>query len=486
MSAYWHEFRHQLLTATVVGTLVVLGVLGALGGDSSVPQAVGAYQLVYYYSSGYHFVFFVSDTDGLPLKGAHVMLNLSNASTGATVALLNGVTAANGLLLWSADIPELNYSYTFFVSGAGSSGNLEGQSGFPLTAPGPGAVVSGFQPAHGGPGAAYSLAVGFWSTSTFISVLAADPGHGVPTGYEARYVLANQSVPPINQLTEGNTTYLGTLDSYQTSFSWRVTVPNPEGEFVDVCIFAPNGTLMEFANLPAPSSSPGIGSGENSVQGFLGGIQLLVALLGLVLGYARYGKDRALRTLESVLWRPVTRSGLFLVRTGTMLIPLAAGAGLLLGVLDAWILFALHSGIPLPVLLTLFGILLAEGSAFAGIVVLSSHLLRSRGGVIGALVGAFLFFGILYTIVVAVVSSMLPLRASIDFTFNASFWDPAQLQTPTFLLLIPQEVDPYFMIAPGSPAHPTWTLSVPLLAGVAAAWAVVPFVVAFVLALKRD
>src|SRR5271157_207213 len=395
MNPYAHELRHHLLTATVIGTVVILTLVGVLGGYSVSSPSLAGIQFVYDYADGYHFLVYSLNNQWATFAGAEVQLWINASGSPPTnFAYAEGQTNSSGLVLLSANVPEtVGYYLTIHVSSPYYSVGFQ----YPLATPSPGLAISGVT--------VDPVSVGFWDTTPSVSVLAMNPGGFASGGLEVRYVVAeNVSAPRLNY-TEGETILLGTLSGDHHTFPWTVAVNNATGSSVVFEVFAPNGTILESAYLQASSLLPsGLSPAGISAESTLLSAQDLVALLALALAYTRYGKDRSLRTLESVLCRPVTRTKLFLVRFGAVLIALAAGLAMLLGVFDAWAVIALGSGFPPGVILVLYGALVAEGAVFAGLLVLASHLLRSRGGLIGFSAGAFLVATFFFTLVVGVLA----------------------------------------------------------------------------------
>ena len=467
MRPYAHELCHHLLTATAIATIAALALVGAAGGYTTTYPSLSAFQVVNDYSGGaYHFLVFTINKLGTAFAGAHVELWI-NSSTypGAAIAVAQGTTGASGIVALSVAIPEGTYFETLQVTGGGY---MMSRGGLPLQNPGQSTSLAGV--------IVNPVFLGFWNTAPAVSVLALAPGQGAPVGYEVRYLVAQNETNPSLVHDENAMNLLGNLSAFQDNFPWNVAVENASGSSVVFSIFAPNGTAIASTYLQASELVPtGVSPAAGSALGFLLIGQLLVSLLALMLGYSTYGKDRSLHTIDSVLWRPVTRTGLFLVRFCSILIALAAGLALMLGVIEVWTLFSLHSAFPISVLVALFGVLLAEGAAFAGLVVLASHLIRSRGGMVGATVGIFLFFWVVSNIIVDIVGLGLQVRSDqySQFLVNVSYFNPAELLTPT-------------AIAIGGGGSSGLTVSTPILIVTLAVWSFVPLVGALFLVRKRD
>jgi ABC-type transport system involved in multi-copper enzyme maturation permease subunit len=486
MRPYSHELRHQLLTATVVASVVVLALVGVGGGYTSSQVTLGTVQVVYTYSNGYHLLVFVDNSQGTAYGGVRVDLwinasafNSSNPNPGPA-AFLRGQTNGAGWVPFFADVPASGgyYADVVVTSPAGSSsGYSEGL--------GSGSTGVGQQSA-----AFLAVSTGLWETTRGVAITALNVTGGVPVGYEVRYRTFSGIYFTGQPAPEANTTLWTTLASYETNVAWNVTVAAPNETWVQFELFAPNGTYAGEWAMPADELLPtGVSPAGSNAVDFLSGVQPLIAILGLMLAYVRYGKDQTLRTYESVLWRPVTRRGLFVIRFGTVLLALAAGLALLLAGLDLWLSASLHAGIPLGALAVLYGVMLAEGAAFAGILVVFSNLLRSRGGVIGVAVGLFLFFSVLFPILVALLGfSVGPGNVS-TFFGNSAYANPMELLTPTIAAIVPAAASQsQNLVAPAlvSPGFATGTGNPGLVAAVVAAWGVIPAVSGYLLAGVRD
>jgi ABC-type transport system involved in multi-copper enzyme maturation permease subunit len=258
-----------------------------------------------------------------------------------------------------------------------------------------------------------------------------------------------------------------------------------------VFIYAPNGTEMKSQDFYAFQLPPSaVSSDGNLALDFLASVQPLVALLSLLVAYARYGKDRSLRTLESVLWRPVTRSGLILVRLASALIVLVAGIALLVGAVDIAALLTFGSGFPVGVFLGILGVLTAEATAFVGLAFLGAHLLRSRGSLVGFVVGVFLFFLVIFPGVVTTLMLALQLSPgsspSLQFQLNASYFDPIQLLHSAMIALVPGWFSLGSSFGPVGPGIASVVVSIPALVLSSAAWSGAPSIAAFYLARFRD
>jgi ABC-type transport system involved in multi-copper enzyme maturation permease subunit len=439
-------------------------------------------QAVYVYSGGYHFLVYVTDSQNSGLGGAPVALWINSSEFPPTpVAFVRNGTNGQGLAGLFADISRGNYSY-LVIAGTGShTAYAAGQIG------GFGGNGSGGSPAAPNEVTFSLVSLGFWATYPALSVTALGPTGGNPAGDEVRYVVESPTLQPSPDIfPENQTTLMGLLSSVQTELPWNVPIPAPNETWVQFEVFAANGTYLTGGAYQGFSFLPrGLSLAGSSATDFLSALQPLIALLGLVLGYARYGKDRSLRTLESILWRPVSRDGIFLVRLGSVLLALGAGLVMLLAGLNLWLVASFGAGIPAGSLLVLFGVLLAEGAAFAGFMLLGSNLLRSRGGVIAVAAVSFVLFFLFFPILVALIGGLLGPSGVTTVSASASYWNPVQLLTPTYAVIVPESAE-----SPGAfgglATLGTMAGNPALLGIAAAAWFAVPSALAFVVAHFRD
>jgi len=479
MTPYSHEFRHQLFTATALGSVVVLALVGAGAGYTASQVTLSEIQTVYTYSDGYHFLVYAIGSQGTAFSGASLVLWINSSATfQPPIAVERGATDASGLASFFFAIPNGSYLYSVLAIGAGIQTETGGQTNFNSNlSSGTGVLLD-------------PVSLGTWATDRAVSVTALNATGQAPVGYQIRYIVGSGAYFPFIGVTPENaTTLFTTLSGFQTNAPWNVSFAAPSITWVEFEAFTPSGASAGVVILSATELlTTGVSSAGASAVSSLSAAQTLVALLGLVLGYARYGKDRSMRTVESVLWRPVTREGLFVVRWASVVIPLGGGLALLLGLTDLWMTSVLSAGIPLGALLALFGVLLAEGMAMAGLLMLGSHLLRSRGGVIGLGVGLFILFGVFFTIFVALVAFGTGATDPAQVLVNAAYLNPMQLMGPATAVIVPQAASNSSGMGLAVPLNlsTTVTANAGVVAAVVSAWFAVPTLVAFVLARYRE
>jgi ABC-type transport system involved in multi-copper enzyme maturation permease subunit len=465
MRSYLHEFRDQFTKVTVIGSIALLALIGVAGGYTTSNSPLAGVQFEYSYSHGYHFLVYVTDAQNLPVEGAQVELWVNSTGVPSEpLAFSSEKTDVNGVVQMNASLEEGDYSYSIVATSSGSSiGSVA--SGLPNPSKDSTLIGADIDPVF----------TGFWDLKPVISVLAMKPDGGTPSGFEARYTVESQAAA-VNSTSvpESKTTLLGYLSNYHTDLSWTVASYN-SSSWVTIYIFAANGTEMASVLTPATNMvTSGTSYARQTAEYFL---QLIVgpivALLAILLGYELYGKDRAFGTIESVLVRPVTRPGLFLVRFLAILAVLVASLAIALTVLASWVFLSYGTTFPVAALLLVYGILLAIGAAFAGIVPLTAHLLRSRGGVIGAAIGGFLVFTLVLPSFIPVMASVLQIPQR-QFSIDASYFNPIELLTLAFATMAPP-----MTTSPGG-------VTLGALGAAAVAWAAGPAAVTFLLARGRD
>lgn len=478
MRPYVHELRHHLLTATLIGSIVVLGLVGVAGGANSSHTGLGGFELAYTYAGGYHFVLYAYTSQGQASIGTPAQMWINSSSTPAyPLAYVDATTNAAGLAILGADIPAGTYPIDFTVGS--SSGSIGEATDLANVSSGAIATGASFE----------AVSLGTWATTRAVSVTGVTGTGAVPKGYEVRYWLdQNSTFPGTGPVPENATTLLGTLNGYQANLAWTAALASPATSWVEFEMFASNGSAVAASVLPADTLlTTGVSPAGTTAISFLSSVQPLVALIGLVLAYARYGKDRSQGYLESVLWRPVTPEGLFLVRLASIVLALGIGIGLMLGALDGWLTVALGSGLPLAAILPLAAVLLAEGVAFAGFILFASHLFRTRGALIGVALGSFVFFSVLFAILLTSISPDFPTLSANAVTLGASYANPMELLGPAFGALVPSSPsNPVVPVGAIGLYAPVGATNIALLIGVTITWSVAPTGAAFVLAHVRD
>lgn len=216
-----------------------------------------------------------------------------------------------------------------------------------------------------------------------------------------------------------------------------------------------------------------------------------VPILGIQTGYATYARDRATGVLESILVRPISRSRLILSRYLAVVVASAAAIACALLFLDALNLLETGYALPADQLVGLYGALLAEAVSFAGVLFLIAHLLRSPGAILGSAVVVFVLIDVVWFFLLFFLG-IIPLftagssgvkTEAMTRIVELEYSDPAGLP---FLALVEVQGGFFggFIRPPGGLASVGLTPAGLILAGLF--WSLLPFLLAFVLARKRD
>jgi ABC-2 type transport system permease protein len=139
-----------------------------------------------------------------------------------------------------------------------------------------------------------------------------------------------------------------------------------------------------------------------------------VPVLGIQSGYSTYARDRATGVLESILVRPVSRTSVMVSRYVAVVVACALGIGVGLTLVDALNLTNFGVWLPAQDMLGLFVGLLVEAVAFAGILFLLAHILRSPGEVMGASVAAFILIDVIWFFLLTFVGVLLSAASSLS------------------------------------------------------------------------
>lgn len=445
MKVYLYDIRRTLrnpavLAVIAVGAVLGLVVLSVIAGPVR-HNSPASLAVVYEYSTGFHFLLYVGDGRGHPIGGAQIQLAATPAYNTTTIIVLgspgaadpplnftaNASTDGSGLVRISAAIPSGNYSVTITVhSSSGAFSDLV--EGFSVNASSVGVPISAL-------GNIQPVSQGFLPETRALQFFFAAAGGTVPQGYSAGYTLVagGPGGPQQGPFPKSSVTLLGPLTGYRTLYTPRVPANVSGFTFLVAEIFDPAGRVVATYTVDAPSAlppPPPETEGGQVFQFVATELGIFTPLLAIVAAYGTYGKDRVSGTLESVLSRPVTRTGLGLARFLAIGVAIAVGTALGLIVLDATTLVVVGFGFPVGFLAALYGTLVAEGLAFAGILLLGSRLLRSAGGLIGLAITVFLALALFWPVILLLAASLL---GQLDyatfpvFEIHADFFNPAGL-----------------------------------------------------------
>ena len=209
----------------------------------------------------------------------------------------------------------------------------------------------------------------------------------------------------------------------------------------------------------------------------------LIPILGIFAAYLTYGKDRTTGVLESVLKRPVSRSGLISSRfsANAASIVIAVVVSMIVG--DLMIAHYLSMYLSTNFMLYLIWTYVVEGIAFMSLSYMFSHLVTSQGALLGISIALYVVFGIFWQIIPAVIMLALGVpstsSAHVLGTIIGDYVSPAGYSNIVQIL--------FTKTVGATSANPASFGVVPwIVITVGVAWMVVPFITAFFLAKNRD
>lgn len=480
MRGYLRDFWRQLRALVVVLPLLGLCALsfGVGANDQPVPTISS---VAYYFDEGLHLFFFVGSETGQPIPSTSlsVLLAPNIYPPSGPIQRYSAATGSEGLARVFAPLPVANYSVTWYANN--SAGSMS--QGYVIQ-PGPnGTIEEG--------SIDFSAAkIGFLTTHGGLSVFSIGPGGAAPSGYSVNYRMCNSTLLNPFNYSCGTWTTLGALNGYSQTYPLSFTggtsaYPNllVEAEVVAangsvVASTSPSGGVGGFDPSAFPSSAGPTGQATRVVSFVTAVATTYVGFVAVLLAFSRYGRDRVSRVLESVLWRPVTQSGLLLERFASSVVAMALMIGLGVLLLDAGLDFFWKVPLPTDLMMVVFGTMTATSATLIGLVVLASHLLRSVGGVIGVGVGLLVVFYVAWTPVLSYAAGS-----------GAGPGTPisiAALVNPTLLpaLAINVLANGYFLV--GALAGISATASVSSVVVVGTAWVVAPILAAALLSRFRD
>lgn len=218
-------------------------------------------------------------------------------------------------------------------------------------------------------------------------------------------------------------------------------------------------------------STSGIGVSEEilfftAIATILG---IFVPILGLLMGYFYYGKDRLTSVLESVIVQPVTKMRILFSRfvVGVLAVGLAALITIL--VMDVFAVSYMNFSMPLNFVASLVVAYFVEAAFFVGIMILLSHVVKTPTALLALLIVIFLILDIFYTTIVDIAI----------YAFNPSNFSAITLDS---LIVNPT----YFSLLSSSIFTKEYIISTYTVVVVGMIWAIVPVSLALYLSHVRD
>ena len=159
------------------------------------------------------------------------------------------------------------------------------------------------------------------------------------------------------------------------------------------------------AGPPLPVGT-GASPGASILAAFAFELSFLLPLLALMVTYWVYAGPRLRGTTESLLARPVTRRGLFLVRYGTIVLTLVVAVVAEVLLLEAEVVGILNEPLPPSFLEGMAGGLAVAALGMVGLAFLSAHAFRSSGAVLGVGLAVVLVTSVFWELIPAALRAL--------------------------------------------------------------------------------
>ena len=432
---------------------------------------------------GYHFLSYFSNQYGDPISGVTLSVLLSGTSQNYTNSF---VTDSSGLADVAVNAPT-GANYIATVKETIGGGEASYTTNLQNAAPG---VVHSFGNQGFGTAAISTVTDKYDASKRDIQVFYAGSYGAVPSSYSLYYKPTNSSgITYYNKpypFNESQMTLLGSLKNYHEIFDPSLPANISPTGLVWFELFAQNGTAVGWTELsPFDLRQPRQPVAVSSVASFFfsGILAFFVPLMAIIGSYSSYGKDRLTGVLESVLARPVTRRGLAVSRFLSTITAFSVAVVASVGVVDLLLNSFGGSFLSQDYALAVVGGLVVEVVAFAGLIFLLSHLVKSTGALLGISIGLFVILDFFWSLIIFLLTSLLGgtqgSAVSIQVTLFSYYANPAE-----FVSLINTYI---FQSTSGviiPPSSYGVTLPAIILDGIL--WAVAPFILFLYLAVKRD
>ena len=441
------------------------------------PNIFRAVPVLYYHDqSKYHFLALASNQYGDSLSGVAINITLQ----GTTNYSGQGISDSSGIANFTIQAPQ--YNYFAIVSETLGSATFGSNGGSISVAP------LGQIQTIGDP---FLLTVDKSDSSKMkVQVFFAGNSGAVPSGYSLYYRFLNSSIG-------------GYSGNYPYPYPNNMTLRSGLTQYTEIFDLAPPSSLskegvvwLEIFNQTArPVAGTQLSASElrpptqtvntTSIASFFFStiLALFVPLMVIIGSYSSYGKDRLTGVLESILARPVTRMGLALSRFLTTIVAFSAAVLGSVGVVDLLLYRFGGSALPGDYALSIMGGLVVEVFAFTGLIFLLSHLVKSTGLLLGLSIVIFLILDFFWSLIIFLFTFLLGgglgSAVAIQVTLASYYANPAQ-----FLTLINTY---FFQSASGVFIQSSsYGVTIPAIVADGILWAIVPFIIFLLLAVKRD
>lgn len=130
---------------------------------------------------------------------------------------------------------------------------------------------------------------------------------------------------------------------------------------------------------------------------------IFIPILGLLMGYFYYGKDRLTSVLESVMVQPVTKMRILLSRFVVGVLAVGVAALITIVVMDGFAVSYMNFSMPLDFIASLVAAYFVEAAFFVGIMILLAHVVKTPTALLALLIVIFLLLDMFYTTIVQIV-----------------------------------------------------------------------------------
>jgi ABC-2 type transport system permease protein len=331
------------------------------------------------------------------------------------------------------------------------------------------------------------------------------PGNSSNLGFLLFYVGAtgNHTAPPIDvnlaSVTSGvlSTTYLW---EHQYSYFTHVSafpslgakaINKTYGLYIKsgvsslVFFKAPIGPLSLYKPFTVTSIESSFFSIENSL------LVIFIPLLSVFMAYFTYGKDRVSGILETVIKRPINKGGA--IRSRFLANSVVVSSSILVAIVISDLISYryFHIFMPLSFILDMWWAYSIIGVSFLAISYIFSHILKSPGALLGALIAVFFIFGLFWTVIFDVIVAAFSISSGtsgyITFQVLFNYANPAGYASLFELYLTHALGGGLGGFGSSQSINPAYYGVTPLLLLIAGIlWVGVPFSIAQFLAVNRD
>ncbi|MEM0128252.1 MAG: ABC transporter permease subunit [Thermoplasmatales archaeon] len=242
-------------------------------------------------------------------------------------------------------------------------------------------------------------------------------------------------------------------------------------------------------SLYKPTTTSSLESSFFSIESSL--LVIFIPLLAVFMAYFTYGKDRVMGVLETVIKRPITKGGAIRSRflANSVVVASSIVAAVLISDLISYKYF--HLFMPASFILYVSWAYSIIGISFLAIAYLFSHLLKSPGSLLGALIAVFMILGLFWSVIFDVIvsvfsivsgsSTYLSLQVMFDYANPAGY---ASLFELFITHTLSGGLGAFGSSQNVNPANFGVTPAFLLISGIL--WVALPFIIAQELAIKRD